>query len=421
MLVIPGLIVPGHDRDLRRQHPDPAVQRLARPSADRARRHVPGATFRCARCRGSPCCASSCRLALEQSARFAWHVLSLPVAFFSQRYTGDLVNRVEANDRVATLLARDFGNAAASCLTAAFLGVVMISYDAILAAIVIGGAALNVAGAPPRSIASLADVALRLQTEQRPAVLDLGRRTAVDRDAQGDRRRERLLLASGRAITPAPSIPSRSSAIYQQTIDLRAARPAQPDVGRRARHRRPAGHRRRPDDRNAGGVPGPADELLRRRSSRWSAWRAGCSRRRPTCRGSTTSCTTGATGASRKPPAAPPEARGRRPSVDAGRQLRLQSARAAADREFLARRGAGPVGGAGRRIGQRQVHPGQAHHRPVRAALGRDPHRRPYAAAPGAASGCRTSSPRSTRTSVSSAARSTTMSRCGTTRSIISA
>ena len=60
------------------------------------------------------------RLALEQSAKFAWHVLSLPIAFFTQRFTGDLVSRVEANDRVATLLARDFGNAAASCLDGGF-------------------------------------------------------------------------------------------------------------------------------------------------------------------------------------------------------------------------------------------------------------------------------------------------------------
>ena len=84
------------------------------------------------------------RLALEQSAKFTWHVLSLPITFFNQRYTGDLVNRVEANDRVATLLARDFGNAAAGCLTAGFLGAVMIFYDVMLAAIVLGGAALNI-------------------------------------------------------------------------------------------------------------------------------------------------------------------------------------------------------------------------------------------------------------------------------------
>ncbi|WP_422001443.1 NHLP family bacteriocin export ABC transporter peptidase/permease/ATPase subunit [Reyranella sp.] len=105
------------------------------------------------------------RLALEQSAKFAWHVLSLPISFFSQRFTGDLASRVEANDRVATLLARDFGNTAAGCLTAAFLGTVMIFYDTVLAAIVLGGAALNIVGLQVLR-RSLSDIALRLQTEQ---------------------------------------------------------------------------------------------------------------------------------------------------------------------------------------------------------------------------------------------------------------
>jgi NHLM bacteriocin system ABC transporter peptidase/ATP-binding protein len=104
------------------------------------------------------------RLALEQSARFAWHVFRLPIVFFSQRYTGDLVNRVEANDRVATLLARDFGNAAAGCLTAVFLGAVMISYEVTLSAIVVGSAALNIVILRLLN-RSLADVALRLQME----------------------------------------------------------------------------------------------------------------------------------------------------------------------------------------------------------------------------------------------------------------
>ncbi|MDI1283592.1 MAG: NHLP family bacteriocin export ABC transporter peptidase/permease/ATPase subunit [Reyranella sp.] len=105
------------------------------------------------------------RLALEQSARFVWHVLCLPVEFFGQRFSGDLVNRVEANDRVAELLAVDLGNAAASLLTAAFLGVAMMFYDVTLAAIALGGAALSavvlrVVNRPMK------DVALRLQTEQ---------------------------------------------------------------------------------------------------------------------------------------------------------------------------------------------------------------------------------------------------------------
>jgi NHLM bacteriocin system ABC transporter peptidase/ATP-binding protein len=105
------------------------------------------------------------RLALEQSALFTRHVLQLPIEFFGQRFGGDLVSRVEANDRVATLLARDFGNTAASCLTAGFLGAVMISYDVVLAAIVLGSAALNILVVKVLR-RSLSDVALRLQTEQ---------------------------------------------------------------------------------------------------------------------------------------------------------------------------------------------------------------------------------------------------------------
>jgi NHLM bacteriocin system ABC transporter peptidase/ATP-binding protein len=105
------------------------------------------------------------RLALEQSARFTRHVLSLPIAFFNQRYVGDVVSRVDANDRVALLLARDVGNAAANCLTAAFLGALMFAYDTTLAAIVLGGTALNIVLLRLLN-RSLSDVALRLQIEQ---------------------------------------------------------------------------------------------------------------------------------------------------------------------------------------------------------------------------------------------------------------
>lgn len=105
------------------------------------------------------------RLALEQSARFTWHVLHLPMSFFGQRYLGDLVNRVDANDRVALLLARDVGNAATNLLTAAFLGAVMFAYDWVLAVIVLGGSALNIVILRLVN-RSLSDVSLRLQIEQ---------------------------------------------------------------------------------------------------------------------------------------------------------------------------------------------------------------------------------------------------------------
>ena len=104
------------------------------------------------------------RLALEQSALFVWHILRLPIDFFGQRFSGDLVYRVEANDRVATLVARDFGNAAANLLTATFLGIGMMFYDVTLASIAIGGAIINIVALRVVS-RPLKDVALRLQTE----------------------------------------------------------------------------------------------------------------------------------------------------------------------------------------------------------------------------------------------------------------
>ncbi len=105
------------------------------------------------------------RLALDQSASFTQSVLRLPIAFFGRRIGGDLVSRVESNDRVATLIARDFGNTAANCLTAIFLGGVMLAYDWVLASIVLASSSLNLVLVWLLR-RSLADVALSLQTEQ---------------------------------------------------------------------------------------------------------------------------------------------------------------------------------------------------------------------------------------------------------------
>ncbi|CAN5867055.1 NHLP family bacteriocin export ABC transporter peptidase/permease/ATPase subunit [soil metagenome] len=105
------------------------------------------------------------KLALEQSAQFTWHVLRLPIEFFSQRFTGDLANRISANDRVARLLAIDCGHTAAMCFTVVIFGIVMLLYNVTLAAIAILGVVINVVALNMvRRV--LADIALRLQTEQ---------------------------------------------------------------------------------------------------------------------------------------------------------------------------------------------------------------------------------------------------------------
>ena len=85
------------------------------------------------------------KLALAGSARFLWHVLRLPVTFFAQRRTGDIANRVAANDRVAVLLSGDLGTSLVNFVVIAFYIAVMVTYDPTLTAIGVGLSLLNLA------------------------------------------------------------------------------------------------------------------------------------------------------------------------------------------------------------------------------------------------------------------------------------
>ena len=46
-------------------------------------------------------------------SRFLWHVMALPVEFFTQRHAGDIASRVAANEQIARLLS---GGIAANAL-----------------------------------------------------------------------------------------------------------------------------------------------------------------------------------------------------------------------------------------------------------------------------------------------------------------
>ncbi|MGQ9369421.1 NHLP family bacteriocin export ABC transporter peptidase/permease/ATPase subunit [Azospirillum sp. ST 5-10] len=74
-------------------------------------------------------------LAVAGSARFLWHLLRLPVEFFTQRHTGDVANRVHANDRLAAIAAREVGASAVNAITAAFYALVMLALDPLLATV----------------------------------------------------------------------------------------------------------------------------------------------------------------------------------------------------------------------------------------------------------------------------------------------
>ncbi len=84
------------------------------------------------------------KLALTTSSKFLWHVFHLPIAFFTQRYSGEIGSRVTLNDKVARLLSGELANAALNVIVVLFYAMLMFSYDVLLTAIGVFMAAINV-------------------------------------------------------------------------------------------------------------------------------------------------------------------------------------------------------------------------------------------------------------------------------------
>jgi NHLM bacteriocin system ABC transporter peptidase/ATP-binding protein len=84
------------------------------------------------------------RLALSSASRFFWHVLRLPAEFFTQRYAGDIVGRVAANDRVAQLLSGDLATNMVNVVQVVFYAVIMLFYDVVLTLVGVGMAVINI-------------------------------------------------------------------------------------------------------------------------------------------------------------------------------------------------------------------------------------------------------------------------------------
>ncbi|WP_211198728.1 NHLP family bacteriocin export ABC transporter peptidase/permease/ATPase subunit [Ruegeria haliotis] len=84
------------------------------------------------------------KIALTQASAFLWHVFRLPQGFFDQRFAGDILSRVTANDRVATLLSGPLATNLASLPTVIFYLAVMFAFDPFMAMVGAGLALLNV-------------------------------------------------------------------------------------------------------------------------------------------------------------------------------------------------------------------------------------------------------------------------------------
>lgn len=77
------------------------------------------------------------KLGVTMASRFFWHVLRLPIAFFTQRHAGDIASRVVVNEEVAKLLSGELAATMLHLVTVVFYAAVMVAYDWVLAAITV--------------------------------------------------------------------------------------------------------------------------------------------------------------------------------------------------------------------------------------------------------------------------------------------
>ncbi|MFP4324259.1 MAG: cysteine peptidase family C39 domain-containing protein, partial [Anaerolineales bacterium] len=83
------------------------------------------------------------KFALKTSAEYFWHVLRLPMGFFTQRFAGDIGARVALNDEIAVLLSRDLAVTFISVLFIGFYGLVMLQFSVLLTVITVLIALVN--------------------------------------------------------------------------------------------------------------------------------------------------------------------------------------------------------------------------------------------------------------------------------------
>lgn len=84
------------------------------------------------------------RLAISSTAKFLVHIINLPVEFFFQRMGGDIVSRIQLNDKVATILSGTLAINALNLVMVFFYMIIMFYYDLALTFTGIGVAMINI-------------------------------------------------------------------------------------------------------------------------------------------------------------------------------------------------------------------------------------------------------------------------------------
>ncbi len=84
------------------------------------------------------------KLSLVTSAAFFHHVLRLPVAYFAQRYAGEIGSRVMINDKVAQIVSGRLATTILDSVLVVFYATLMFFYDVTMTAVGIGLSLLNI-------------------------------------------------------------------------------------------------------------------------------------------------------------------------------------------------------------------------------------------------------------------------------------
>ncbi|MBD2410152.1 NHLP family bacteriocin export ABC transporter peptidase/permease/ATPase subunit [Nostoc calcicola FACHB-389] len=84
------------------------------------------------------------KLSVEMSGQFIYHILRLPVAFYAQRFAGEISSRININTKVAEVLSGQLARTIIDTVMVVFYALVMFAYDGVLTAIGICFAAINI-------------------------------------------------------------------------------------------------------------------------------------------------------------------------------------------------------------------------------------------------------------------------------------
>jgi NHLM bacteriocin system ABC transporter peptidase/ATP-binding protein len=142
-LVVPGIVIPAFSKifvdDILIQHANrwfiPLLIGMAVAAIARALVTA---------CQQSLLLRLETKLTVAMISRFLWHVLALPMEFFTQRHAGDIANRIAINEQIARLLSEGLATNTLNLVSLVFFAAVMALYDPLLAAIGVGMSLTNV-------------------------------------------------------------------------------------------------------------------------------------------------------------------------------------------------------------------------------------------------------------------------------------